>query len=102
MSLAGKTALMTLMIQLAITTLGMALSWGFHGWNTALSAGFGGLIGLISTAYFALRIYKKSVRIGDDLVIGGMGMTQLSKYTMIVALISPLGSQFSLLNWGLT
>lgn len=86
MSQAAKTALMTLLLQVIITVAGITIAWLFQGWDLAKAAGFGGLIGLITTAYFALRIFTKSVKVGDGVAIAGLGITQLSKYAMIIAL----------------
>lgn len=86
MSQIAKTALMTLLLQVIITLVGASIAWCIQGLDVALAAGFGGLIGVISTGYLAFRIFTKSTKVGDGAAIGGLGMTQFSKYAMIIAL----------------
>ena len=86
MSQAGKTALLTLLLQLLITVVGLVIAWFVQGLDATKAVGFGGMIGIITTAYLALRIITKSVDTGDGVAIGGLGMTQFSKYAMIIAL----------------
>jgi len=86
MSPLGHTVVRILVIQCAITLAAMAICVGLQGQEAAIAAGFGGLIGIIITAYFALRIFAKSVKTTDGYAIRGLGMTQISKYFLIFAL----------------
>ncbi len=62
------------------------MAWFLQGGSAAQAAGFGGLTGLITTVYLAFRIITRSLKVGDGMAVGGMGVTQLAKYAMVVAL----------------
>lgn len=86
-SKSGQIIRATLMIQVVLLMLIAAVYSMLVGFDAAKAAAFGGIITLLSTAYFAIRLLLKTQKTNDGYVIKGLGMTQLSKYAMIFGLL---------------
>ncbi|EDY87194.1 hypothetical protein GP5015_2372 [gamma proteobacterium HTCC5015] len=49
-------------------------------------AAFGGLIGIILSAYYAVRFFPKVVKLTEGYAVKGMMATQVSKYALVIAM----------------
>ena len=59
MSAGRRAATRIVMVQLVLTAVVAVIVFGFSGLRSAWSAGVGGLISALSTAWFALRVFAK-------------------------------------------
>ena len=58
MRLESRTAALVITVQLAVTLLAASIALVTDGWQSARSAGIGGLISTTASLYFALRVFS--------------------------------------------
>ena len=78
MGTGSRTATRIVVVQLIVTAAAVVLILGFGNWRAAWSAGVGGLISALSTAWFALRVFGRSTDASVKQVVRGFyaGETQ--------------------------
>ncbi|MGM0564856.1 MAG: ATP synthase subunit I [Pseudomonadota bacterium] len=76
-----------LVLQVIITLVAMAVSFALKGQQGLAPAAFGGLTGIVTSAYYALRFFPKVIRLGEGYAVKGMMATQLSKYALVIAML---------------
>lgn len=86
MGTALQTTLRLIALQFIATLACATIFAYFQGWEGVKSAAMGGLIGTITTGYFALRFFTKLVPVAGGYAVKGLLATQVSKYVLIIAL----------------
>lgn len=74
-------------IQAVITLVAVAVSYALNGKQGIAPAAFGGLIGMVLSAYYAVRFFPKVVKFTEGYAVKGMMATQVSKYAIVITMV---------------
>lgn len=94
MSAGFRTALKIVGIQLGVALGAAALAYTVSDMRAAVSAGIGGAIGAISTAFFALRVFSTSTAGPLRKVVRAFYAGEVQKFLLTAAMF------FAVIKWG--
>lgn len=74
--------------QAGIGLVAALAAYGFGGKPAALAAAYGGLVALVPTVYFALRIFARRASVAPGQVVGAVFQAQIGKFALTAVMFA--------------
>jgi ATP synthase protein I len=82
----SAVAVSVIKVQALITALAAGIAFGMVGKSAALAAAYGGLIALLPTGYFALRVFSRRALSAPRDVVGVFYQAEIGKFALTAVL----------------